>query len=48
LGTTAVRHLFAALDGERVSGVIRQPGRLVVRESTAVAGPIRPFPTAIS
>ena len=42
LGTTAVRHLFAALDGDRHSGVIRQPGRLVVRESTAVAGPIPP------
>jgi LacI family transcriptional regulator len=37
LGATAVRHLFAALDGDRVSGVIRQPGRLVVRESTGVA-----------
>jgi LacI family transcriptional regulator len=37
LGTTAVRHLFAALDGNPSSGVIRQPGRLVVRESTAVA-----------
>src|SRR5262249_35035609 len=32
LGTTAVRHLFAALDGNRHGGVIRQPGRLVVRE----------------
>jgi len=42
LGTTAVRQLFALLDGEQTSGVIRQPGRLVVRESTAVAGPIRP------
>ena len=40
LGTTAVQHLFAALDGDRHSGVIRQPGRLVVRESTAVAGPL--------
>jgi LacI family transcriptional regulator len=39
LGTTAVRHLFAALDGDRHAGVIRQPGRLVVRESTAVARP---------
>jgi LacI family transcriptional regulator len=37
LGTTAVRHLFAALDGNPSSGVIREPGRLVVRESTAVA-----------
>jgi LacI family transcriptional regulator len=34
LGATAVGHLIAALDGERSSGVIRQPGRLVVREST--------------
>jgi LacI family transcriptional regulator len=34
LGATAVRALIAALDGERSSGVIRQPGRLVVREST--------------
>ena len=37
LGATAVRHLFAALDGDQHSGVIRQPGRLVVRESTGVA-----------
>jgi LacI family transcriptional regulator len=37
LGATAVKHLFAALDGNRSSGVIRQPGRLVVRESTGVA-----------
>lgn len=35
LGTTAVTHLFAALDGQPRSGVIRQPCRLVVRESTA-------------
>jgi LacI family transcriptional regulator len=34
LGATAVKHLFAALDGPRTSGVIRQPCRLVVREST--------------
>jgi LacI family transcriptional regulator len=34
LGATAVEHLIAALDGSRRSGVIRQPGRLVVREST--------------
>jgi LacI family transcriptional regulator len=34
LGATAVKHLFAALDGEHHSGVIRQPCRLVVREST--------------
>ncbi|GGM70169.1 LacI family transcriptional regulator [Dactylosporangium sucinum] len=37
LGATAVQHLFAALDGDRHGGVIRQPGRLVVRESTGVA-----------
>ena len=36
LGATAVRHLFAALDGQAATGVIRQPGRLVVRESTGV------------
>jgi LacI family transcriptional regulator len=35
LGATAVEHLFAALDGSQRSGVIRQPCRLVVRESTA-------------
>ncbi|MCE6996047.1 LacI family transcriptional regulator [Saccharothrix sp. S26] len=34
LGTTAARYLFEALDGRRPSGVIRQPCRLVVREST--------------
>jgi len=34
LGSIAVGHLFAALDGEPRSGVIRQPCRLVVREST--------------
>jgi LacI family transcriptional regulator len=34
LGATAVKHLFAALDGKRPSGVIRQSVRLVVREST--------------
>ncbi|GAA3750715.1 LacI family DNA-binding transcriptional regulator [Plantactinospora mayteni] len=37
LGATAVKQLFAALDGERAPGVIRQPCRLVVREST---GPV--------
>ncbi|MEV4140201.1 LacI family DNA-binding transcriptional regulator [Dactylosporangium sp. NPDC049742] len=44
LGATAVRHLFAALDGDHHSGVVRQPGRLVVRESTGVAPtqPARP------
>jgi len=35
LGATAVEHLFSALDGNPRSGVVRQPGRLVVRESTA-------------
>ena len=35
LGATAVAHLFAALDGERQSGVLREPCRLVVRESTS-------------
>ena len=34
LGETAVKHLFAALDGEPASGVVRQPCRLVVRDST--------------
>jgi LacI family transcriptional regulator len=42
LGTTAAKHLFALLDGNQHAGVIRQPVRLVVRESTAVAGPIHP------
>jgi LacI family transcriptional regulator len=37
LGASAVRHLFAALDGEKVSGVVREPGRLIVRESTGTA-----------
>ncbi|WP_256240505.1 substrate-binding domain-containing protein [Lentzea flaviverrucosa] len=35
LATTAATHLFAVLDGQTRSGVIRQPCRLVVRESTA-------------
>ncbi|NGY64656.1 LacI family transcriptional regulator [Lentzea sp. NEAU-D13] len=35
LGTTAVTHLFAALEGNPATGVVRQPCRLVVRESTA-------------
>ncbi|GAA4441345.1 LacI family DNA-binding transcriptional regulator [Phytohabitans houttuyneae] len=39
LGETAVHHLFAALDGQPAAGVIRQPCRLVVRDST---GPLRP------
>jgi LacI family transcriptional regulator len=34
LGATAVENLLAALDGHRCAGVIRQPCRLVVREST--------------
>ncbi|MEU4832007.1 LacI family DNA-binding transcriptional regulator [Streptosporangium sp. NPDC023615] len=34
LGATAARHLSAALDGRRASGVVRGPGRLVIREST--------------
>jgi len=37
LGAAAVKHLFAALDGDRASGTIRQPCKLVVRESTGVA-----------
>ncbi|TDC12550.1 LacI family DNA-binding transcriptional regulator [Actinomadura bangladeshensis] len=35
LGATAARHLIAALEGERRTGVVRHPGRLVVRDSTA-------------
>ena len=37
LGATAVEHLFAALDSRPASGVIRQPCRLVVRDSTGPA-----------
>jgi LacI family transcriptional regulator len=37
LGSTAVRQLSAALEGTMPTGVIRQPCRLVVREST---GPV--------
>jgi LacI family transcriptional regulator len=37
LGGTAARQLIAALEGERGSGVVRHPGRLVVRESTGPA-----------
>jgi LacI family transcriptional regulator len=37
LGAAAVRHLFAALDGQAATGVVRHPGRLIVRESTGVA-----------
>jgi LacI family transcriptional regulator len=36
MGAAAVHHLFAALDGQPVGGTIRQPVRLVMRESTAV------------
>lgn len=41
LGATAVEHLLAALDGRKAAGTLRQPGRLVVREST---GPVRALP----
>ncbi|GAA3753654.1 LacI family DNA-binding transcriptional regulator [Salinactinospora qingdaonensis] len=34
LGATAVEHLFGVLNGDQLHGVIRQPGRLVIREST--------------
>jgi LacI family transcriptional regulator len=34
LGAAAVNHLLGALDGQRPSGVTKQPGRLVVRDST--------------
>ncbi len=37
LGAAAVKHLFAALDGNPSSGVVRMPTRLIVRESTGVA-----------
>jgi LacI family transcriptional regulator len=43
LGATAVEHLFAALDGRKSAGVIRQPCRLVVRDSTGPA-PLRAAP----
>jgi LacI family transcriptional regulator len=36
LGAAAVRHLFAAMDGNPTSGPLRQPGRLVIRDSTGV------------
>lgn len=36
IGAAAVEHLFAMLDGERRSGVVRYPTRLVVRESTGL------------
>ncbi|MFD4675995.1 LacI family DNA-binding transcriptional regulator [Lentzea sp. NPDC058450] len=35
LGTNAVTHLLAAIEGTPGAGVVRQPCRLVVRESTA-------------
>jgi LacI family transcriptional regulator len=38
IGAAAVSHLFAALDGNAASGVIRHPGRLVIRESTGPRG----------
>jgi LacI family transcriptional regulator len=37
LGATAVRYLLEAFEGRPSSGVIHQPGRLVIRESTGVA-----------
>jgi LacI family transcriptional regulator len=37
LGAAAVKALFAALDGDPASGVVRMPTRLIVRESTGVA-----------
>jgi LacI family transcriptional regulator len=37
LGATAVRYLFAALDSRPARGLLRQPCRLVVRESTGPA-----------
>ncbi|MDR7320130.1 LacI family DNA-binding transcriptional regulator [Catenuloplanes sp. NPDC020197] len=37
LGAAAVKALFAALDGNPSSGVVRMPTRLIVRESTGVA-----------
>jgi LacI family transcriptional regulator len=42
LGETAVHHLFAALDGQPASGVIRQPCRLVIRDSTGTPPPRLP------
>ncbi|MEN3304723.1 MAG: LacI family transcriptional regulator [Micromonosporaceae bacterium] len=38
IGAAAVSRLFAALDGEPTSGVIRHPGRLVIRESSGPRG----------
>ncbi|MEN3358950.1 MAG: LacI family transcriptional regulator [Mycobacteriales bacterium] len=44
LGATAVKHLFATIDGGQTSGVIRYPGRLVVRESTGPRPPVDHLP----
>ena len=44
LGATAVRYLLEAFDGRPTSGVIRQPGRLVIRDSTGVPSPRRRDP----
>jgi LacI family transcriptional regulator len=41
MGSAAVEHLFAMLDGEQRAGVIRYPARLVVRESTGSRGSAR-------
>jgi LacI family transcriptional regulator len=35
LGATAVEHLFAALDGEHPTGILRHPCQLVIRDSTS-------------
>jgi LacI family transcriptional regulator len=37
LGAMAVAHLLEALDGDGRSGIIRRPGRLIIRDSTAPA-----------
>jgi LacI family transcriptional regulator len=42
LGATAVKHLLAALDGSPTAGVIRQPVRLVLRESTGPVPRVNP------
>jgi LacI family transcriptional regulator len=42
LGAIAAEHLFAALNGESRSGIVRQPCRLVVRESTGPGMPVSP------
>jgi LacI family transcriptional regulator len=47
LGATAVEYLFAAIDGRAASGVIRQPCRLVVRDSSGpYKGGVAPAPSA--